>query len=93
MIGQYLSNTSKKTTVSILQNILELNKALVPFYVVLPTMEAALLLVVKPFHACVTCVCKKGKKTTKSTLRKQINTVQSTGSRAGIETEADRNLP
>jgi len=27
MIGQYLSNTNKKATVSILQNILELNKA------------------------------------------------------------------
>jgi hypothetical protein len=26
MIGQYLSNTNEKTTVSILQNILELNK-------------------------------------------------------------------
>jgi len=29
MIGQYLSNTNEKATVSILQNILELNKALV----------------------------------------------------------------
>ena len=28
MIGQYLSNTNEKATVSILQNILELNKAL-----------------------------------------------------------------
>jgi len=28
MIRQYLSNTNKKATVSILQNILELNKAL-----------------------------------------------------------------
>ena len=27
MIGQYLSNTNEKATVSILQNILELNKA------------------------------------------------------------------
>ena len=27
MIGQYLSNTNERTTVSILQNILELNKA------------------------------------------------------------------
>ena len=29
MIGQYLSNTNKRATVSILQNILELNKAYV----------------------------------------------------------------
>jgi hypothetical protein len=29
MIGQYLSNTNEKYTVSILQNILELNKAIV----------------------------------------------------------------
>jgi len=28
MIGQYLSNTNERATVSILQNILELNKAL-----------------------------------------------------------------
>jgi len=27
MIGQYLSNTNERATVSILQNILELNKA------------------------------------------------------------------
>jgi len=28
MIGQYLSNTNERATVSVLQNILELNKAL-----------------------------------------------------------------
>jgi len=30
MIRQYLSNTNERATVSILQNILELNKALLP---------------------------------------------------------------
>jgi hypothetical protein len=30
MIGQYLSNTNEKTTVSILQNILKLNQASQP---------------------------------------------------------------
>ena len=32
MIGQYLSNINKSTTISILQKILELNKAWVCFY-------------------------------------------------------------
>jgi len=31
MIGQFLSNTNESATVSILQNFLELNKALVKF--------------------------------------------------------------
>jgi len=30
MIGQFLSNTNESATVSILQNFLELNKALLP---------------------------------------------------------------